>query len=415
MKKWLIYLLPAAAVLALTIALTGQMRRASAAEGALHGQTVFALSEAAEEAQALALTLDKLLVSTSRQQGMRLLNETILHSDRTRHALSLLPAAPEEVAPLLSWLASLETLAQEHLALLLAGEETPDDARQSLTQMQRDLKLLHAELDLSRRELQSGAALSLPDTAIQPAPTEAPSALDYVLYRALPSAEITEGQAMQLARSIVGEERITSVAHAPDTAGALPTIGVTVQTHDIQLNLEISRRGGKLLLMSPETAGFSALHSEAACEQAAAAFLTQQGFTTMRPAYQQQYDGLLTITFVHEQEEVLVWADRVLVQIRMDTAEVVGLQAVSYWKHHHPRRIEAPLLTESEARASLSPMAEAVTARLALLPSGNQERLCWQFTFTAGDDRFVSYIDSYTGQELLLEKILQTETGSIPA
>lgn len=418
MKKWLIYLLPCAAVMLLVIALGAQMRRASAAEAALHSHAVFALSEAAEEVQSLALAVDKLLVSTSRQQGMTLLNETVLCCDRTRHALSGLPAPAEELAPLLSWLASLEDMAQEHLALLLSGQPTPDDRRLALTQMQMDLRKLHAELDLARSETLRGAALqsALSGSAVTPPEaTEAPSALDYVQYLALPSEEISEGQAMQLARTFVGESRVKSVSHAPDTSGQLPAIGVTVQTPDLQLNLEITRRGGKVLLMSPETAGFSLRKPPEECIRAAAAFLDDQGFITMTPTFHQVYDGLCTVTFVHEQDGVLCWTDRVLVQVRMDTAEVVGLEAASYWKHHHPRRMPAPLLTEEEARAFLTPQAENVTARLALLNVGGRERLCWQFTFTAADDRFISFIDCYTGQEQLLEKIMQLESGSLAA
>jgi hypothetical protein len=99
----------------------------------------------------------------------------------------------------------------------------------------------------------------------------------------------------------------------------------------------------------------------------------------------------------------------------MDTAEVVGIEARSYWRSHIPRKLQKPLLTEAEARASLSSVASVESARLCLLPANGQERLCWQFTLAQGDGAYISYIDAITGAELLLEKIMQLEFGQVAA
>jgi len=157
------------------------------------------------------------------------------------------------------------------------------------------------------------------------------------------------------------------------------------------------------------------VQSVEACCDAAAAFLRDRGFATMEPVWYQVYDGLCVVTCVHVQEGALVWPDRALVQVRMDTAEVVGLEARNYWKNHIPRRIGQPLLSAQEARAALSPQAEEVSVRPALLESQGQERLCWQFTLRHNDDTYISFIDATTGQELRLEKVMPLEYGAIPA
>ena len=99
----------------------------------------------------------------------------------------------------------------------------------------------------------------------------------------------------------------------------------------------------------------------------------------------------------------------------MDTAEVVGIEARSYWKNHIPRRLQSPLLTQTEARAALSPHAEVASARLCLLPVDKAERLCWQFTLQMDNETYISYIDAMTGTELHLEKIMQLEFGQVAA
>lgn len=151
------------------------------------------------------------------------------------------------------------------------------------------------------------------------------------------------------------------------------------------------------------------------CSAAALAFLKSRGFAEMEVTYYQVYDGLCVLTCVYVQNGVLIWPDRVLVQVRMDTAEIVGIEARSYWKNHIPRKLQTPLLTEIEARTALSPDVTVNAVRTCLLPFNGRERLCWQFSLQQGDDAFISYIDAMTGEELLLEKVMQLEFGAIAA
>ena len=167
--------------------------------------------------------------------------------------------------------------------------------------------------------------------------------------------------------------------------------------------------------MAPETASFAMTKSPEQCSAAALVFLKSRGFAEMEVPYYQVYDGLCVLTCVYVQNGVLVWPDRVLVQVRMDTAEVVGIEARSYWRNHIPRKLQTPLLTESEARAALSGSVEVTSARLCLLPTDGQERLCWQFSLAQGDETYISYVDAMTGNELLLEKVMQLEFGSVAA
>lgn len=413
MKKWLPALLGVVLVLALSVALMTQLRRAQAAEHTLTETTLAALADAAEEVQALALAVDKLGVAVSPTQQAALLHKAVLSADRARHSLTLLPAGPQAAAPMLAFLARLSDAAGTLLTRLGSGLPVTGGDMDAFTASQAELSLLHAELSLGLSALLDGEPFSdaLPPSALTPSP----SAAELAEYRALPSAAVGSGEALQIARDFVGTQRVTSVAAAPNTAGALPTYGVTVQTQDVQLNLEITQRGGKVLMMSPETAGFSMTRTVDECRQAASDFLASRGFVSMSAAWYQVYDGLCVLTFAHEQDGALIWPDRVVVQVRMDTAEVVGLEARSYWKNHTPRNPGSPLLSSEEASAALSPAAEVESVRPAVILAGAQERLCWQFTVTHNDERYVCFIDATTGRELLLEKVMQLEYGSVPA
>lgn len=396
----------------LLISLNAAQRRTAAAELALTESTLAAVAEASAELESLSLALDKLLVTTSTRQMAALLSQIALSADRVQTSLAALPDAQGQRASVLAYLSKLSHLCQNHLTDLAAGESLSSDARSTLAEMRTGLSLLQSEMALAQADTMTGADVaSLPATEL----TAPPSAKELVSYKALPSREIGSGEAMQIAKEFVGVDRVTAVAHAPDTGGAMPAFGVTVQTADVQLNVEVTRRGGKILLMAPETASFPMKKTPEECSAAALAFLKSRGFAEMEVTYYQVYDGLCVLTCVYVQNGVLIWPDRVLVQVRMDTAEIVGIEARSYWKNHIPRKLQTPLLTESEARTALSPDVTVNAVRTCLLPFNGRERLCWQFSLQQGDDAFISYIDAMTGEELLLEKVMQLEFGAIAA
>ena len=413
MKRSIIYIAAFVTAMVLLVALNAQMRRTAAAERALTENTRAAVAEISAELEVLTLSLDKLLLTTSPRQTAALLTQIALSADRAQTDIADLPDRAGQQAAILGHLSRLSRLNQDSLTTLALGNPLPTDTLSQFSAMSNDLRLLQAEITLALQSLLTGEELSaaLPASEV----TAPPTAMELTTYKALPSQEISSGEAMQIAKEFVGAERVLSVQHAPDTAGALPAYGVTIQTPDVQLNLEITRRGGKVLLMVPETAAFPMVKTVDECRQAALSFLNSHGFARMEALYYQVYDGLCVWTCTYVQDDVLVWADRVLVQVRMDTAEVVGLEARSYWQNHIPRRLQTPLLTETEARASLARDAEVSAVRLCLLPTGSQERLCWQFTLTVQEEEYISYVDALTGDELLLEKVMQLESGSIPA
>lgn len=413
MQKVILYTLSGILALLLLIALNTQMRRTAAAELALTENTLAAVAEASAEMENLTLALDKVLLTTSARRTSSLLSQIILSADRTQSCIAELPDTQGQRAAILDFLSRLTQLAQHALADLTENGSISNDDRSVLTEMLSNLRLLQSELGLAQQDLMTGAELdqAFPVTSLTAPPTSA----ELVAYKALPSAEIGSGAALQIGKEFVGTERVTSVSHAPDTSGALPVYGVTIQTPDVQLNLEVTRRGGKVLLMYPETAAFPMRLSPEECSARALSFLQSRGFAQMEATWYQVYDGLCVVTCVYVQNGVLVWPDRVLVQVRMDTGEVVGLEARSYWRNHIPRKLQSPLLTAEEAAASLFPGAEPAASRLCLLPSDGQERLCWQFSLTIRDDDYISYIDALTGEELLLEKIMQLEFGAAAA
>lgn len=390
-----------------------ETRRAAIAEHTLHETQLSALTEAEETMQSLTLSLEKLSISSDPAQSAALLHQAGEDASHVRHILASLPGDEEASAAVLTYLGDLSAWAAYHLPTLTGGTVLAEDAQSALTQHISATQRLLDELTLARRDALTGTPLPQTLSAL---PTDLPlSAHAPQGYQGLPAEEINSGTAMQLAKEFVGTSRVTGVSPAPDTSGALPAYGVTVQTSDVQLNLELTRRGGKVLLMSPETAGFPQRKTPEECERAAAEFLRNRGFAGMESTYYQIYDGLCVLTFVYVQNSVLIWPDRILAQVRMDTGEVVGLEARRYWRNHVPRKLTAPRLSVDEARSRLADDLSEQSVRLCLLPVDGRETLCWQFTVSRQGETYVIYLNADTGSEMLLEKVMQLEAGTTAA
>ena len=441
MKKKILPVLLCAAVAILLAVTVWQGVRLSALERTLEETYRSALCEAAEEMQSLSVSLEKALVSSDPGQTARLLCAISRQAAQVQRSLALLPLSHRAMADTLAFANRLSDYAASLLPSAVASGALGDDALAALQTHLAACARLGGQLALSRQAVESRQLrLSQPeavfaaDAASQQRPLEIlgekDGGMNYptLIYdgpfsdghasgapRGLPAGEVTQAQALDIARRFVGEGRALSVSPAPDTGGKIAAWGVTIQTADLQLNLEITRQGGKVLLMAPETASFPVTQSVQTCRDAAARFLDEQGFGTMEATHHQLYDGLCVISFAALQSGVVLYPDLVKVQLRMDTAEVVGLEAHNYWVNHVSRSLPEPVLTREEAQALLSDRVAVRASRLCLVPGNDSEVLCYEFSVTLGDGEYYIYLAADDGREVELLKVIPSENGTLTA
>lgn len=415
MKKVLslVALLLALALLGL---LMSQRRKAAGAEHALQEAYLSALGEATELMEDLTLSMEKALISQDAAQTALMLGNIRQSANAIGRALSFLPLPQEALSPAMTLVDSLSEESERLTLLLVRNGSLSMEDRAALKAQLSACALLDGQLATAQQDVLEGRLSFDRVVHASEAPTAAPGASVLPDAKGLPRTKVTEGQALTLAKDFVGAERVTGLESAPNvTNGIMPAWGVTVQTADLQLNLEVTRIGGKVLLMVPETAGFPVVQTSAQCVEAAQRFLDTRALTGMLPIWQQRYDGMCVITFVATQNDILLYPDRITVQVRMDTAEVVGLEARSYWLNHTPRRLPQPALSKDEAWQLLSSELTVQDGRLCVIPHNGGEALCWQFTAVMNDETYLIYIDAQTGYELALEKYVMLEDGMMPA
>ena len=349
--------------------------------------------------------MEKALLCADPARCASLLASVSASARDVQQCLAFLPADPQVMVPVLSFVNQLHGYASSLVPELVRHGRLPQGADDRLTRQLALCAQLSDQLSLARDPADLSALIL---EGVLPQPDKAVRALG------LPEGEITQEEAIGIARSVVGPRTI-SVSAAPGTSGALPAYGVSVQTDDVLLNLEITRQGGKVLWMMPETASFPVLQSVQTCVAAAGDFLNLQHFGPVKDVYWQSYDGLCVITFVPLQEGVLLYPDLIRVQVRMDTAQVVGLEAHQYWLNHTGREISPPGLSAQEAAERIAAHARTDNVQLCVIPSDAGERLCYECRLIFNEETYLVYLDAQDGSEVQLLKLIPLENGSLTA
>ena len=147
MKRTLVTLLAAVIGLTLLISLNAAQRRSAAAELMLTETTKAAVAEASAELEALTLSLEKLLLTTSPRQQAKLLSQIILAADRSQLSLSALPDREGQQGAVLSYLSQLAHRAQSILADLAQGDGFTQEDSTELADMRDGLLYFTADSD----------------------------------------------------------------------------------------------------------------------------------------------------------------------------------------------------------------------------------------------------------------------------
>jgi len=398
------------------------------------------LYEAQEHLQAMALKLGKLPAASSTRTRVELLTGISRQADSVVSVLAALPLSHAAMGDTVKF---CNQVSEYTLGLALsaaAGVSTPQADAEQLDMLKNQCTLLagrFATAQGSGQELHWAAqdGIFYEPAQLDARPLEqvadADNGMDYpsMIYdgafsdarhrgtpKALGSKQVTQEEAIGIARSFIGPERVRSAAAGAPAGGTLESWGVTLTLTDgTVLNADVTRQGGQMLWIMPEQAAFQPSLTLEECETAARHFLSSRGYGDMEPNHYQVYNGLAVINFVAVQDGVLLYPDLVKVQMRMDTGELVGLESNNYLMNHTSRPALTPVLSQQQARERVSKRLEVSGMRLCVIPHLGGERLCWEAAGQYGENEYRVYVDAHTGEEIEVLQMVDLSSGRMAA
>ena len=371
-----------------------------------------AVYEMAEASEAMDASLSKLRVSEGRSEQRRLLTEVAVGAALLESALEKLPLSQEALLERLNTGGSLgarETGTLDYLhAVNLQLLRALNEAEHHLS---------HAELSAFFKGSTEGMNALFQEMAgytrlPQEGLVEPPFAgAGNVGENRLAGGELTEARAVELAKEYFAGYHITE-AHCTGEVrmGEATLYHVVLSDGETQFDAAIAKKDGSLVSFSAQSACGRQEFDLSACEGLAREFLSKAGIKNVEAVWASEQGGVAELAFVPVQEGVRLYPDLVRVRVCESRGRVVGMDALMYRLNHHERKMGTPR-EEAVIAEYLSPRLKVEAAHLALVPFGGEERLCYAFECTFGEEQYLAFLDAVSGEELALFTLVHGEGG----
>ncbi|MFA7410742.1 MAG: germination protein YpeB [Tissierellaceae bacterium] len=396
------------------------------------------------------VNLSKALVANSKERNVLLFSQIVSEATSAHSKLGQMPLTHAEVAnteKFLNQAADYSTfLIQRHLQ----GQDITTEQREALNGLQGNSAKFNAELEniqgsLSDQNFLLGSMSKNQGNEIEEANAnifqtslvqldkefsktpeliyDGPFADQMVNKKpvGLTGDDVSLEEAASLAQDFLGEVSIGGIEafeageHLDESRIPAYTFNVFPQSQnrDMAIYLGVSKKGGEVIWMAnprPVTGGQLSVRD---AEEKAKAYLQNKGFSNMEANYSLKYDGGVLFTFTDVQDEVIIYPDLIKVKVALDSGEVVGFDASAYYMNHKDRNITAPHLDEGGARAKVKESFVIDSTRLAIIPKGKDEVLCYEFKGKQDQGDFIVYINALDGSEEQILQIIQDENGTL--
>lgn len=394
-----------------------------------------AMEDLSTEMESISVTLAKALY-TGTPAGLTVLtNELVLQAGTASAALSALPTNQYNLQTVSKFLSQVSDYSLNLTKKVVNGGEITKDERDIIKKLSRVANSLSIKLDAARTMYNDeknwsqniDAVLSGTESAtnIDTSFTEAEESLsgyptliydgpfsDHIQSKQsvlLQNAkEISLDTAKQYAANVAGV-KAQNIKNIGSEEGKTPAFVFGFDNK----NVAITQKGGYTLYYRNERNISSAEISYEGAVQRAKNYIDSLKFGNFETSYYFADEGVCVVNFAYKQGDTICYTDLIKVGVALDNGEIVFYEARGYIMNHHPRTLNTPKFTVSEAKQKLSPNLKVQSINLALIPSGGEYELyCYEFHCIGDDDEeILVYINTETLAEEKILILLKTDGG----
>ncbi|MFD2115987.1 germination protein YpeB [Paenibacillus yanchengensis] len=184
---------------------------------------------------------------------------------------------------------------------------------------------------------------------------------------------------------------------------------VTYATSDEKkyVRAQFARQGGHLLFyMNDREVKEEKLQLEEV-KNAADKLLEKLEFKNMKAISYDKFSNSGTFTYVGSQNGVLLYPEKIVVEMALDNGDLLSMQSREYVQEHQKeRKLPEPKISSADARKVLHPKMAVEVERLAVIKGeSGEEVLCYEFTGKINDTIYRIYINAETAIEEAIEQM----------
>lgn len=221
--------------------------------------------------------------------------------------------------------------------------------------------------------------------------------------------EITKEDALKKVSSFLGVPQ-DSVEYISDCAGNLPTFKFKVTN---SYEVSVVKNGGYInyILKNKDVSDIKLNYKDA--ENIAKNFMNKNNITNMKESYYIIENGICTINYAFNKENVIYYPDLIKISVALDTGEIVNFNATGYLMNHTERKLPANINPLEKAKENVSKNLNIKSASKAIIPTnGLNEVLCYAFECEGQNkERVLVYINAQTGLEEQIYVVIDSDNG----
>lgn len=220
--------------------------------------------------------------------------------------------------------------------------------------------------------------------------------------------EITAEEAAEKIEQLIGISK-SSLKKEEDINGDIELYSFSKGKADIT----VTKKGGFICSILSDAYAYEQTISPKEAIKRGEDFLEKLGYEDMESSYYSMYDGICTVNYAYEDEDIICYSDLIKVSISLDTGKIVSLDAGPFLLSHKNRRVNKSPVSEKSAEEKLSSALRVIESRLAFIPlDTGKEALCYEFHCKGSDGQEVLvYLDAYTAQQRDILILLYSDGG----
>lgn len=269
---------------------------------------------------------------------------------------------------------------------------------------------------------------------------------------------ITENDAENIITKLF-ENKITNLSYLGETKGKFETFDFGVNTDDGKnYFIQITKQGGFLLTMSSNVLNTEEPNEEESLSQTsnlnneekdnktdkeisdkksdedgvkldqpdsqseksknaqsvAEIFAKKLGLENMKCVWSVSSQDICYVNLAPVIDDIIMYPDLIKVKIDLNADSIMGWEASSYAYNHTEREDLIATLTEEEAKKLVSPNLKIDDIKLCVIPLDYVgETLAYEFSGTHNNFNYYLYIDAYTGGQVRVLRVIQTDQGEL--
>ncbi|CAG7641439.1 germination protein YpeB [Paenibacillus allorhizosphaerae] len=177
-------------------------------------------------------------------------------------------------------------------------------------------------------------------------------------------------------------------------------------TSDGNVYMDYSKKGGQLLWFSASRDVPSKQLDLRTARDVAAQFLDERDYKDMTAVSYDEYNNVANMTFATDKNGIINYLEKVAVKVALDNGEVIGMDAADYVYDKKERQMNAPKLSDEQARKTLSPNFKVESAEKALIRNDIDEEVqCYQYIGRVNGGIYRIYINADSGAQEKIDRI----------